>query len=89
MMDYLHNLRNIIDEIDLRLVELVAKRMSIVKEVGEYKKARGIAPLDEKRWQEVLETKIKLARELGVSEDLIVDLYNRMHETALELESEV
>jgi chorismate mutase len=88
-MKDLEDLRKEIDRIDDQLVKLIADRMSVVREVGEYKKSRGIKPLDESRWQKVLERNRELATQLSVSEDLIVDIYNRMHESALKLESEV
>ena len=84
----LENLREQIDELDHELLCVLAKRMDIVREVGKYKQERGIPPLDEKRWQEVLRSKLLLALSLNISEKFIENIYNLIHEHALELEND-
>ncbi len=40
--------RKQIDKIDEELINVLAKRINIVREIGKYKKENGIPPLDEK-----------------------------------------
>lgn len=82
----LTNFRNQIDQIDDQLIELLAKRFEIVKQVGTYKKERNLAPLQPGRWQEVLNKRTKKAQESGLDSEFVVDVWNRIHEYALELE---
>lgn len=79
-------LRDQIDEIDQQLIKLLVQRMQVVQQVGAYKKAHGIEPLDVKRFQQVLESKIEQGSKLGLSESLITDIYERIHYEALMLE---
>lgn len=88
-MKTLEELRKEIDAIDHELVELLAKRMHVVDEVGKVKKELQIEPLDTNRWQEVLESKLAMARELGLSEEFVKKIYDFIHEHALELEKKV
>jgi chorismate mutase len=85
-MDKLTKLRNQIDKVDEEFVKTLAKRLEIVKRIGEYKKARGIPALDQKRWDEVLESKTKKAKKLGVDENLVREVYESIHKYSLRLE---
>lgn len=82
----LENLRKQIDMIDKDLLISLAKRTNIVREIGHLKKEKGIAPLDEKRWQQVLEGKIAKAEDISLSKDFIKKIYNLIHKYSLEIE---
>lgn len=60
-MDELKRLRDQIDDVDQKLLNLFAQRMSLTRKVGEYKLERGMAVLDEGREREVLAGKTALA----------------------------
>jgi chorismate mutase len=82
----LEDWRKQIDDIDAQVLQLLAKRRHIVLEIGEYKKEHGLPPLDAKRWEQVLQSKMTLAKDLDVSPEFIRDLYNLIHDYSLELE---
>ena len=48
-------LRAEIDELDERLWDTIAARMDVSKRIGEWKKEHGVAPLQPKRYQEIVE----------------------------------
>ena len=50
----LRELRDEIDEIDRKLVELLAQRLRLVMRVGEYKRANGLAIYDAERERDLL-----------------------------------
>ncbi len=83
------SLRKKIDALDAQLLQLLKQRMKLVFKIGVYKKQQGIAPLDMTRWQKVVESKLLLAQKLGLNQDMVRDIYERIHKTALELESTV
>lgn len=85
----LENLREEIDAIDEEVVKLIDKRMQVVREIGKLKKEKNLQPLDEKRWQEVLEKIIAKAKKLNLPQTLIKKIYNEIHQAALKLEKEV
>lgn len=82
-------LRKEIDAADQKLLEALAERMAVVKRVGEYKKQNNLPPLDQARWQKVLENKLAQAKELGLSEDLVKEIYEIIHKHALRIEKEI
>ena len=59
----LQELRREIDGIDKQLVELFRQRMDVTRQVGEYKRERGIPVLDQERERQVLQNKGELAGE--------------------------
>lgn len=88
-MRELNDFRKSIDNIDEAIICLLSERMRIVQKVGKYKKARNIPALDSKRWNDVLKSKIKKSKELGLDTSLITDIYHVIHRYALKLEKEV
>lgn len=89
MKNNLDELRKEIDALDDQIISLLAQRIAVVKKVGATKKINNIAPLDEKRWQEVLNKLRTKAKTLNLSEDLVEKIYNSIHEFALKLEKNI
>lgn len=88
MNDKLEDWRKQIDALDEELLHILGKRFNIVREIGKYKKAKGIPPLDQKRWQTVLESQLSKAKLHNLSKDFIKKLYNLIHEYSLEIEAD-
>lgn len=87
MNDDLKKLRQQIDTADDELLQILARRVDIVRQVGLLKKANNMASLDEKRWRELLESNLLKAGSLNLSGDFIRKLYNLIHEYSLEIET--
>lgn len=88
-MKNLKELRDEIDIIDRRLIEVLQHRMQVVQKVGELKKENGIAPLAPERWQQVLETRSQVAKELGIDENMVRDILEIIHKYALKIEEKI
>ena len=84
----LTDFRNQIDQIDDNLIELLAKRFEVVKQVGIYKAEHNLPSLQPARWQEVLIKRTQKAQEHHLDTEFIVDVWNRIHEYALKLEED-
>ncbi len=85
-MAQLQNYRDQIDQIDAELIELLAQRFKVVQKVWEYKKINNFPALQSARWQEVMNSKKKLAWEKWISPEFIETIWNEIHEYALNLE---
>ena len=79
-------LRKIIDETDNKIIKLLAYRQKIVKEIGQLKKKYKMPVFQPQRWHKVIEDRKKLAQKYGLSTQLIVDIWNRIHKNSLEIE---
>ncbi len=82
----LDSLRIEIDEVDKNLLELLAVRSQLVKEVWKYKKANEMIIYQPERWKKVLESRKAIAKELGLKEDFIENIWNEIHNYSLEIE---
>jgi chorismate mutase len=86
-MDKLEMLRKKIDTLDTTLINLLSERLAIVKEVGIVKKERNIQPLDQSRWNQVLEKGLSQAESLGMRREFIKTILDTIHEEALRIEA--
>lgn len=85
----LDELRKEIDEIDHQIVEILAKRISVVRQVGELKNSQNIPVLDEKRRGELLDTVGEKAKSLNVSKEFVKKLFAAIHDHAVELQKKI
>jgi chorismate mutase len=78
--------RKQIDKIDLEILKLFAKRFEIVLEIWKLKRENNIQSLDKKRWNEVLWRIIEEWKKMWLSEEFVVDVWERVHEESLRVE---
>lgn len=83
------DLRDNLLNLDKSLCLVLSERFRIVKRIGAYKHKLNVPPLDQKRWNKVLESKSEVAQNLGISVPLIRDIYNSIHEVSLDIEREI
>ena len=69
-MSELDVMRGAIDEIDSQIVHLFERRMAVTQQVGEFKQRNHMPVLDNRRQQEVLESKAALLREPSLKTDV-------------------
>ncbi|NOQ70722.1 MAG: 3-deoxy-7-phosphoheptulonate synthase [Crocinitomix sp.] len=79
----LTELRNSIDGIDAELNELIAKRMAVATEIGNYKKEHNITILQPKRWEEIQKRQLKLGLEHGLSSKFIAKYLEAIHQESI------
>lgn len=80
----LEQLRTRIDGLDDSLLEILAERMKVSEAVGECKRAHNIQVLQPARWEEVLRRVGARARELGLDEVFVRDLYKLIHTASID-----
>lgn len=86
---HITHLRKRIDEIDYRIIKLLAKRMGIVSEIGLYKKKHGISILQPGRWDDILKNRIKIGADNRLAKEFIQQIYHYIHEEAIRHQGEV
>lgn len=85
-MKDLTQLRIEIDEIDSELIQLLAKRIKVVQEVGEYKKENNLPIIDPQREQKIIDNKIEQAKEFNLRPEFIQKLWQTLFNEAYENE---
>lgn len=71
----IEDVRAAIDEIDMKLIDLLAERFLYVKEVVKYKENSLDSIIAHKRREEVINTRKKWATEKGLDPEVIAKLY--------------
>ncbi|MDO5321478.1 MAG: bifunctional 3-deoxy-7-phosphoheptulonate synthase/chorismate mutase type II [Bacteroidia bacterium] len=80
--DALDGMRARIDAVDDDLVRLLAERMDISREIGNYKKERNIAIIQSARFEELLGAAKKLGATYGLDGDFLVRIFNMIHDAS-------
>lgn len=78
MVQELHHLRLQIDQLDRELVQLLARRLQLVDDVGKIKKRNQLPDYDAQREAEIITTARCQADLLGISPDLVTDVLHRV-----------
>ena len=87
--EILNQLRQQIDEYDYELIELLAKRMSVCREIGEYKKEKAISIVQNKRYDEIMSSRVMRANQLGLSSEFIVKVLESVHTESIRQQIDV
>jgi chorismate mutase len=82
-------LRNRIDAIDAELLEILASRVQIVKQIGEYKRDNNVTALQISRWTQLMENRVKLGKSMDVNETFVKILFQLIHEDSVRMQTEI
>ncbi|MCL1932978.1 MAG: bifunctional 3-deoxy-7-phosphoheptulonate synthase/chorismate mutase type II [Candidatus Azobacteroides sp.] len=85
----LNELRKQIDEIDDELLAVLAKRMRISREIGQYKKERNMPVLQTVRYDEILEKRTSVAVNMGMGAEFMKTVLEAIHEESIRQQIEV
>lgn len=87
--DTLSTLRSQIDEIDSQLVDLVAKRMRISCEIGQYKKIHGMGIVQSNRFNEILEKRCAQGASQGIDPACVKSIFEAIHQESVNQQKEI
>jgi chorismate mutase len=85
----LETLRTEIDKLDGELLQILAKRLDIIDEIGEYKKEHDITILQMKRWAGIIEDRMAIGTNLGLEENFLKQLLQLIHEESILRQTEI
>jgi chorismate mutase len=80
---YLVELRYRIDQVDEALLELLARRMQLSDELGEYKKANDMPIFQTTRYSEIIERRAEFGEVLDLDPDFVRDMMKEIHEESI------
>lgn len=88
-LDKLQQFRNMIDEVDDELLNVLKKRMTIIEQIGQYKKEHSITIFQLERWQEILRTRSQWAEKLGIPRSHTEKLCQLLHEESIRIQTDL
>ena len=85
----LTDLRHQIDEIDDKILEILAKRMRISGEVAQYKKENSMSVLQAGRYDEILTKRSEQGASMGMSPEFIKEVFEAIHAESVRKQMEI
>ena len=85
----LNELRSQIDECDNNIIEILAKRMRVCREIGTFKKEHGMTILQTGRYNEILEKRSAQGEACSMSADFIRHIFEAIHEESVRQQMEI
>jgi len=82
-------LRRQIDELDNSLLELLARRMRISQEIGQYKKEHNMPILQSQRYDEILQNRISQAVSMDMDGEFMKTVLVAIHEESVRHQQEI
>ena len=81
--DVLGDFRLHIDTIDSRIIELLAERMDVARQIGEYKRQHAMAVVQHDRYNELLLAAEAKAEAMSISKEFINQIFSAIHEESV------
>ena len=85
----IHELRKQIDELDNQLMDLLAKRMRVCREIGQYKKEHNMTVLQPARYGEILDKRGAQGSLCGLGTDFVKKVFENVHEESVRQQMEI
>ena len=85
----LAGLRGEIDDIDSELLQLLARRMAVSAQIGEYKKKNNVAVVQMDRWKKILADHVSTGADMGLSPILINKVFEAIHQASIERQGHI
>lgn len=87
--DELSRLRARLDNLDRELLEVLASRMSVVEQLGEYKRDNNVAVLQLDRWNQVHNSRADWGKALNLYPETVEELFKLIHMESIRKQTEV
>lgn len=85
----INQLRKQIDELDNQLMELLAKRMRVCREIGQYKKEHNMTVLQTTRYNEILSKRGAQGTLCGMAPEFVANVFENIHEESVRQQIEI
>ena len=85
----LDELRAVIHKLDNDLLELLARRMAVSTNIGEYKRDNNVIVLQVAHWRKLIETSISSGYQLGLTKEFVKGVYQLIHDESIRKQIEV
>jgi chorismate mutase len=86
-LSMLEELRDRIDSIDENILVLIAERMNLARNIGQYKKENNMTIFQVERWNEILLTRQRSGSLKDLDLDFIFRLYSMIHDESIRLQT--
>lgn len=82
-------LRNKIDNIDEKLIELLSERMVVSNQIAQVKKQSNLSVLQVNRWNKLLSDRIEYSKKKELSENFTKEIFELIHKESVRIQDEI
>lgn len=82
-------LRQQIDGLDNELLEILARRMQVSRDIGQYKKEHRMPVLQASRYDSIMQRRVRQAEEMGMSAEFMRAVLSAIHEESVRQQIEI
>lgn len=83
----LNDLRTEIDRLDAQLLEILAKRMTVARQIGKYKQQLGLPVVQPERYRQLIASLSSIGEAAGIDASFLQNLYRQIHEESVRQQS--
>lgn len=76
-------LREEIDKLDDQIIDIFEQRMQIADQIGQHKKDHNVAILQSKRWDSILNMRLRMGLLKGLSNEFITRIFRAIHQESI------
>ncbi|MFZ9981532.1 MAG: chorismate mutase [Cyclobacteriaceae bacterium] len=87
--DTLSVLREQIDQLDDEIMTRMASRMKISEKIGQYKQENNVTILQVNRWEEIVQTRVAMAKAMGLDEGFMRDMLRLVHHESIQIQTRI
>ena len=84
----IENIRQILDALDAEVVDILGKRMDIVKEMATIKSKYNMPILQQDRWREIVQSRTEWGAKNGLNEEFMLKLFELIHDKSIKTQFE-
>ncbi|SMG35184.1 3-deoxy-D-arabinoheptulosonate-7-phosphate synthase [Marivirga sericea] len=85
----LEGIRDQIDETDKELLEVLSRRLELVKKVGHYKRDKNVAIFQLERWNKIIENRPLWGNKLNLNTDFVKTIYQSIHDESIRIQTDI
>lgn len=82
----LDDMRRRIDDLDYKLIDILAKRMDVSREIGRYKKDHKLPIVHADRYSDIVSNRTALAEQLGLDANFVHRILSTIHEESVRVQ---
>ena len=88
-MDEIADLRQQIDDIDHQMMELLAQRMRVCRQIGQYKRDHNVTVFQANRYNEILDKRSAQGALCGMNAEFIATVFESIHEESVRQQMDI
>lgn len=85
----LKKLRESIDEVDMKLLQVMGERTKLVQEIGRFKKENSVTILQIERWFEILKTRQEMGVSCELENQIVSELFELIHKHSILTQTDI